>query len=184
MKKALIIAVMSLIANIADAQLWVGGQISSFKGKSTYIEGNKVKTRTFKFLPEAGYSINDKWDIAVRLGIDYSHAKFSSDGKKKRCAYILEPYVRYNVCDFGGVSLFIDGGVGVENGDFFYDNTYYKSETMVGVGVRPGIKYDATQHLSLVASFGGLGYQYVGGDNHVGFNLNGNSLAIGCYYKF
>ena len=183
MKKSIIIACLCLCSSIANAQFWVGGQISSTKGKNTSIPGNTVKTRSFKFLPEVGYAFNNDWEVAVRIGIDYSKAKFSSDKSKARSAFIIEPYARYNVCNLGkNVSFFLDGGIGIENGDFFHKGEYYKSETMFGAGIRPGIKYRATNKMTLVATFGGLGVNIIDKNTDAGFNLNGNSLTIGCYF--
>lgn len=183
MKKTIIIACLCMLANVANAQFWVGGQFHSSKGKSEYLDGNKVKTRTFKLLPEVGYSLNDDWDIAVRIGIDYSKAKFSSDPKKAASAIVFEPYARYKLCEISNFDLFIDGGVGIENGDFFYNGQYYKSETLFGIGIRPGLRYKATDKLTLTATFGGLGYRHINKNDDFGFNFNGNSLTIGCYYN-
>jgi len=184
MKKSFILACMCLFVSVAKAQFWIGGQISNVKSKSTYIDSDHVKTRSFKFLPEAGYVINDKWDVAVRMGVDYSYAKFSSESKKRRSAFVFEPYVRYKFYETGRLGFFIDGGVSVENGDFFYQGNYHKSDTMFGFGVRPGVKYDATDHLTFVASFGGLGLNHIDKETNVGFNVNSDALTFGAYYAF
>ncbi|MBO7570357.1 MAG: porin family protein, partial [Bacteroidaceae bacterium] len=59
---AALVAVASLSAN---AQVWVGGEVGFSAGKTTF-DGNKAGTGTdFSFLPEIGYTLNDKFDIAV-----------------------------------------------------------------------------------------------------------------------
>lgn len=184
MKKSIIIAFLLLTATLVKAQVWVGGQVNITKGKSDAVDGLHTKTRVFKFLPEVGYVLNDKWDLAVSIGVDYSHAKLTTGGKKRRSAFVLEPYARYKVYENGTIGFFVDGGLSVENGDFFYNGTYYKSETMYGVGIRPGVKYNATDNLSFVATFGGLGVNHVQDETNVGFNFNGNALTVGAYYTF
>lgn len=187
MKKMILAALVAVCSLSANAQVWIGGQVGFATANYDNaidildVEGDKSVT-TFNITPEIGYTLNDKWDIAMQIGYNYS--------KVEDCdalgAFTVAPYARYTFANSGKVGFFLDMGFGIQTGDF-YSNALgkaYEDETAWHVGVRPGIKFAASDKVTLVATTGFLGYQAAGDDDAFGFNVNGNNLQIGAYYSF
>lgn len=173
MKKIILTAIVAIASLTANAQIWVGGEVGFNYHNNDAID---VSNTTFTVAPEIGYTLNDKWDLAIRIGDEYS----KPDPGDAANAFFVEPYARYTFYKTGKVGFFIDGGFSIKTGDF----DGYVDETMFGVGLRPGVKFAASDKVTFVASFGGLGYKKVADDSDFGFNVNGNMLHFGCYYSF
>ena len=62
MKKVLLSAVVVMMSFVASAQVWMGGSL----GLDFTSADDEVMT-TFSFAPEVGYTLSDKWDIAIAL---------------------------------------------------------------------------------------------------------------------
>ena len=124
MKKMILTALVAVASLAANAQVWVGGEVGFSSGKTT-IDGNKQGTgANFNFLPEIGYTLNDKFDIA--LGIGFTHFNGNGDAYLdfnskdsygidaipyvNKNAFILNPYVRYKFVKSGDFTFFVDGG--------------------------------------------------------------------------
>lgn len=180
MKKIILTAIVAVASLGANAQIWVGGQLG-FNYNTVKFGDDKLETTTFSLAPEVGYTLSDKLDIAIALREDYASQK---DGESVN-AFSVNPYVRYTFYQTGKVGFFVDGGfsVGVQSFDGSDDNL-----TIWGIGIRPGVKYAASDKVTLVASFGGLGYQQAKcGDvsiSDLGLNVDGNALQFGLYYSF
>ena len=180
---AALVAVSSLSAN---AQVWVGGQLGfnyNTDERSNYPA--KIETTTFSIAPEVGYTLDENWDLAIALEEGYRSVK---DGNSSN-TFKVTPYARYTFFKTGQVGFFLDMGfnVGV---------TSYKAKvgpdpenaTTWGIGVRPGVKFAASDKVTFVASVGLLGFQQWKQDklkeSDLGFNVNGNALQFGLYYSF
>ena len=169
MKKIILTALVAIVAVTANAQVWVGGELGF---NHTDYKHSDPDITSFVIAPEVGYSLSDKWDIAIALGDRYQKMK---DHDATNDIYV-NPYARFTFFKTGKVGFFVDGGFSILTGD---------SPTEFGVGIRPGIKFAASDKVTLVASFGGLGYKNVEDNNsEFGFNVNGNKLMFGCYYSF
>ncbi|MCH5176708.1 MAG: outer membrane beta-barrel protein [Prevotellaceae bacterium] len=179
MKKIILTAIVAVASLGANAQIWVGGQLGfNISDREDLGEG---KTTTFSIAPEVGYTLNDKFDLAIALRESNTSVK---DGDSSN-TFTVNPYARYTFFQTGKVGFFVDGGfsVGVQSFDGSDDNL-----TIWGIGIRPGVKYAASDKVTLVASFGGLGYQQAKcGDvsiSDLGLNVDGNALQFGLYYSF
>ena len=171
MKKIILSAVIALAAMTANAQVWVGGGLgfthSDFE--DTYPD---LDCTEFYIAPEIGYTLNDKWDLAIALGDSYTKVK---DGDAVN-DFFVNPYARYTFYKTGKVGFFVDGGFEVQAGD---------SPTEFGIGLRPGVKFAASDKVTFVATFGRLGYYNVEDvGNKFGFDFDGRGLFFGCYYTF
>ena len=168
MKRFFLSAIVAVIAMTANAQIWVGGELGF---TYTDFDSHDESMTSFVIAPEVGYTLNEKWDIAIALGDRYSKMK-NHDATND---IYVNPYARYTFFKTGKVGFFVDGGFSILTGD---------SPTEFGVGIRPGIKFAASDKVTLVASFGGLGYKKVEDSySQFGFDVNGNKLMFGCYYS-
>ena len=184
MKKFILTAIVAVAAMTANAQIWVGGQLGyTFSKLNNDLTGD-VKVNEFTILPEIGYSLNDKWDIALQIGDQYQSVKVGDGKAESANAFVVAPYARYTFYKTGKVGFFLDGGFSIKTGDITVDDVTLEDETMFGVGIRPGVKFAASDKVTFVASFGGLGYEKVSDYSKFGFNVNGNALQFGCYYSF
>lgn len=187
MKKIILTALVAVASLGANAQVWLGGQVGF--ATASYDKGNAnleilpdKSVTTFNITPEIGYTLSDKWDLALQIGYNYTKV----EDKDAEGAFTVAPYARYTFATSGKVGFFLDMGFGIQTGDF-YSNALRKSysdETAWHVGLRPGVKFAASDKVTLVASTGFLGYQAAGDDNAFGFNVNGNNLQLGVYYSF
>ena len=192
---AALVAVASLSAN---AQVWVGGEVGFSAGKTTN-NGTKFGSGAdFNLIPEIGYTLNDKFDIAVAIGIAHNNgngkAYAGSQGYDaygmvlddvNRNAFTLNPYVRYKFANAGDFTFFVDGG-------FSYTMIHYSGNddnaNQWGLGFKPGIAYNISDKVSLVAHIGRLDYNFFKqGDiknNEFNMGVSGNNLTFGAYVSF
>ena len=192
---AALVAVASLSAN---AQVWVGGEVGFSAGKTTN-NGTKLGAGAdFNLIPEIGYTLNDKFDIAVAIGIAHNNgngkAYAGTEGYDvyvgalddvNRNAFTLNPYVRYKFANAGDFTFFVDGG-------FSYTMIHYSGNDDNGnqwsLGFKPGIAYNISDKVSLVAHIGRLDYNFFKqGDiknNEFNMGVSGNNLTFGAYVSF
>lgn len=174
MKKFILAAFAAVATLSANAQIWAGGSLgfgvtSPDKGEST---------TTYTIAPEVGYSLNDKWDIALEIGL----AGSSTDGNTST-NFSIEPFARYKFAELGKVKFFADGLVGFGSIETKV-NDVKVSQDMFRIGVRPGIAYALTDKLSIDSTIGWFGYKNVKDSyNQFGLELS-NALSFGLYYEF
>jgi hypothetical protein len=179
MKKLLLMAVMAVATLGASASDWyAGGQVTF--GRTTDSTSG-VKTTQVTVLPELGYNLSERFAVGSVLGVSYRKS-----GGEEKTVFQINPYARYTYLKAGKVNLFVDGcvdlGIGRAHGD---------TAVEYGIGLRPGVSLNLTEHFSLVAHVGFLGYQS-GNDaakrngcpENWGLNLNSNNLMFGFYYSF
>ena len=187
MKKFILTAIVAVAAMTANAQIRVGGQFG-YDHSQYKPDGLEATSNHFSILPEIGYTLNDKWDIAVQIGDEYVQTKTKALGvtdKESFNTFVVAPYARYTFYKTGKVGFFLDGGFSIKTGDIVVDDEVtFEDETGFGIGIRPGVKFAASDKVTFVASFGGLGYEKVSDYSKFGFNVNGNALQFGCYYSF
>ena len=197
MKKILLTALVAVASLAANAQVWIGGEVG-FSATKTSIDGEKFgAAANFNLLPEIGYTINDKFDIAMTIGLahrngngDYyagSNNFENFDGMLddvNRNAFTINPYVRYKFAKTGDFTFFVDGG-------FSYTMIHVSGDDDNGnqwaLGFKPGIAYNLTEKVSLVAHIGDLGYAfYKRGDvksNTFDMGIS-NNISFGAYVSF
>jgi len=195
MKKIFMMAVMAVAALSANAQVWVGGEVgfTSSHVNTNYGVGTVCETaKEFSFQPEVGYSLNDKFDVAIKLGYAYASEKeFSKAGKAydNVNTWTVNPYVRYKFVKAGNFFAFVDGGIGYATA---HAKGVKKNVNIFGVNITPGIAYSVSNKVTLVSHLGeGLYYNHTwkGTDegkeagfhaNNVGFRLF-NGITFGAY---
>ena len=184
MKKIILTALVAVASLSANAQVWLGGSLGFNYTKQSIKGGSDASMTTFTISPEVGYSLSDKWDIALQIGDEYQSVKVGNGKAESMNAFVVAPYARYTFYKTGKVGFFVDGGFSIKTGDFSEEGIDFEDETMWGIGIRPGVKFAASDKVTFVASFGGLGYRSAGDFSQLGFNVNGNALQFGCYYSF
>lgn len=177
MKKVLF-AIALLSSVMANAQTWIGGSIGLDFVKPDY-QGAKTIT-TFSIAPEFGYSCSDKFDVAISL----SESFINYNGETAN-NITVEPYARWTFANSDKVSFFLEGGFGVGYAEYVDDAVLEDSQVEFHIGFRPGVKFEMSDKVGLVAKLGFIGYQKVEDTyDAFGFNVNNNSLSLGMYYNF
>lgn len=174
MKKIILSLVVVFAAIAANAQdIFVGGSFG-------WTHNDATDHNAFNISPEVGYNFNENWAVAGIIA--YTHDKV---GSVKFNGFAIEPYARYTFFRKNIVRLFVDGALGFstnkqKDGD---------SENGFEIGFKPGIAIDVTDHLSLEAKYGFLGYRdqfsLAGANASVsGLDLDPNSLTFSVKYAF
>ena len=168
MKRFLLMLVVAFTAMAASAQIYVGGELGFWH------DGDKeVGETTFTLAPSVGYELNENWAVGGNLMLSFQ--------KDVKNVFGIEPYARWSYFKNGMVRLFLDMGMGIavtdpEEGD---------SDTGWNIGVKPGIALHLTDHFSILAKAGFLGYaDEYGYQNGFGLSVNGESLTFGIEYTF
>ncbi len=177
MKKIILSAIVALSALAADAQVWGGGSIGF--GVKDFDAADKSQV-SYEIAPEIGYSLNEKWDVAIALryqsvsnvgGVDNSDVDI----------YTINPYARYTFATSGIASFFVEGTLG------FSSTKSSGSDAVTGfnIGVRPGVKFTVSDKIDLVSKLGFLGYETKKDNyNEFGFSVDNTNISLGVYYKF
>ena len=198
MKKILLTALVAVATLTANAQVWVGGEVGFSAGKTTS-DGEKLGAgANFNLIPEIGYTINDKFDIAMAIGISHfngnggyytgtsNYAVYDGDlADVNRNTFTLNPYVRYKFAKAGDFTFFVDGG-------FDFAMIHYsgadKNANQWGLGFKPGIAYNLSDKVSLVAHVGQLSYNFFKWEevknNEFNMGVSGNNITFGAYVNF
>ena len=209
MKKIVLMAAFAVASIAASAQVYVGGSLG-FESRNAG-EGTKA-SMAFSIAPEVGYKLSDNLAVGIQLGYSATNdgAAVGEDGEnnvesvlknvesmegnkpegaKTYGIFNVAPYVRYTFAQTGAASFFVDGGVYASfltGGDDSYKGTVF------GVGVRPGVKFAASEKVDVVAKLGYLGWK--GGNKDAqangyaksafGINANNTNLELGILYNF
>lgn len=176
MKKVILAVLVAFTSMAASAQVWMGGSLGlDFKKP----EGGKTET-SLTVSPEVGYTLSDKWDIAIAINENY----VSCDGESAN-SISVEPYARYTFAKAGIASFFVDGGVSIGSVEYSDGNWYDESVMAYTIGFRPGVKLAISEKVCFVTKLGFLGYQKVEDSyENYGFNVNNNALSFGMYWSF
>lgn len=160
MKKVFLLCIAAMMAFAANAQVYIGGQVS-------FTANSDNKTNALTILPEVGYTFNEHWTVGGTIG--FVSAKV---GDNTTSWFAFGPYARYTFLELGPVSVFCDGGFSILSGN---------DDTTWSVGLYPGIAIPVGEKLSFVAHVGELSYS-----SNTTFNLgvNANNVTAGLYYSF
>lgn len=183
MKKTLAVAMLMFVGLAARAQFYAGGTVGWYHSFDEHRSGGAL-------LPEGGYQVDEHWTAGLTMGyINDRSTRVKedptvADENSRTKAFILEPYARYTVFDFGRVSVFVDGVLGLATSKTSSDS---ESRGSMRLGVRPGASVKLGKHFSFVTHVGFLGY----GDsrprlfkNGYGFDFEGGNVSFGAYYNF
>lgn len=192
MKKILMTLAAVAVATTMNAQVWFGGQIGFTQD---HVSNSKVSTNDLFVKPEIGYNLDDKFAVAVALGYQYQ----GTTGVAHTNTWSIQPYLRYTFVKAGNFAAFIDGGLTYSTA---HEKGLKKNTNSLGVFVKPGIAYNVSEKVTLVAHLGNLdGGAYFkhswngefAGDtkypaqasshsNHWGLQLL-NGISFGAYYN-
>lgn len=177
MKKIILSAIVALSALAADAQVWAGGSISF--GVKDYDATDKSQI-SYEISPEIGYSLNEKWDVAIALSADITNNVLGV-ADKDLTIYSINPYARYTFATTGIASFFVEGGFTFGSAK----ESHSDAKTSFSIGVRPGVKIALSDKVSLVSKLGFLEYETVKDTyNNFGFSFDNTDISLGVYYNF
>ena len=198
---AALVAVASLSAN---AQVWVGGEVG-FTANKTTDNGTKIGNASyFNLIPEIGYVVNDKFDVAIALGLSHYNGDGNVSGvvandivvsnkgvNVNRNSFKLNPYVRYKFAQAGDFTFFADGGFAfymIHNNQYKGADGKTKNANAWDLAIKPGIAYNISDKVSLVAHIGRLSYSFGKWEdrktNAFDMGVTGNDLTFGAYVSF
>ena len=186
MKKVLLMAAFAVASLAANAQLYVGGTVGFQTGKQYDGADNVYK---FNIAPEIGYNLSEDFAVGIALGFTNYNGDFDAENwaatatkaPESLTDFKISPYARYTFWKTGIASFFIDGGVDIRlrNKD---------RGTLMGFGLRPGVKLSASEKVDFVAQLGMIGYQFAsekaGKGNTFGLGIDNTTVAFGVYYNF
>lgn len=188
MKKFILSMVLVLsCALFANSQLYLGGTLGfSYSKLNLDAETNQSGT-SFKFLPEIGWQINNKFAAGITIGyikglaalgtFDPSDLKgfvtglastatdVSSDDiiNTSMSAFRIAPYSRYTVFKKKWFEIFIDGVIGFNFGKAKADNSEINDSrniTTFEIAFKPGVAFEVTKNIKLFAKLAAVGFQH------------------------
>ena len=176
MKKILMsmVALFAAVTKNAQNEMYVGGTLN-FQTKA-----NAANKSVMTIAPEIGMSLNEQFGVGAIFSYTASQDVSNS--------FRINPYLRYNALEIGKVKVFVDGGV-------YYSNFKPEggdSDSAFGLNVTPGIAYNVTDHISIVAHANPVFNLDITspavGDSRTSVNLlrtfNVNTFNFGFYYNF
>ena len=186
MKKFFLVAAMAFFALGANAQWFVGGDVSiwSTKYDSNSLFSDQKRELEWNVSPYVGYNLSDRWAILADLSIGQTLNNGGYEGSHS-LALKIGPFVRYTYASIGMVDFFLTGGF-----QYGLDRNYGKSivdqsYNLFWVGIEPGVKLNLADRFALVAHIGALGYSYEEGYmSDFGFNLSARTLSLGAELRF
>lgn len=190
MKKLFIALVFVATGLVANAQLFIGGNIgfSSSNGSEEYITtiGNESETEIdyfdrvsdFVIAPTIGFMTSDAIGFGATIGFAKGTIKHCTDpakvefnNKESISAFTIAPFFRYVFGDFGKIKLYADAKLPLE---FSSVKTQHEDEDKIveekgpkgfGIGfyIQPAFTYQFNEHISFNAELGllSLGYSHV-----------------------
>ena len=182
MRKFILTLFALLFALTGSAQFYAGGRLGWWRD-------GEIHHKRFSIQPEVGYEWNDCLSFGAVIGYYKDRTPLVKESMPAGEAgtvtnsFEFAPYVRYNVLKAGPVCLFVDGTVSFASSKTFSQ----KSRNSFRIGARPGVSVALGKDFYAVAHAGFVGYAeskaglYRAG---VGFDLSGNELTAGLFYRF
>lgn len=168
MKKFLMVAILAVLGAVsAKAQVRLGGEVMVWYN-------NDTEVTSYKFIPEIGYKFNDRWEVGTDIG-------FAGNSNQEGLSFELAPFARYTFLRAGMFSMFGEGGFAVA--------TAKHKDTAFNIGLRPGVDLELSEHWSLEAHLGFLGFATnkggIAGMQASGFGFDfANGTSFGLIYQF
>jgi opacity protein-like surface antigen len=176
MKKILLLVAFAVASIAANAQSYVGGGINFSKQGDNF---------SFGIAPEIGTALNEKWGV----GLAFNFAK----QKNVDPTFAINPYVRYQALQVNRWNIFVDGGVFFSRANAADPTLGGDPTNEFGLNVAPGVAYNLTDKISIVAKAGNLlslNFSKPGDDLCMNFMANTNNnfsfggLTFGFYFNF
>ena len=192
MKKTILIMLVSVLCTgFVNAQVYLGGSLG-FNTETEKPEiGDKTTTTSFSFAPEVGYSLSSKFDLGIALGISNSKTKVGTVENKSNL-WGIAPYARYSPVEFGKFSIWGQADLFIAGGE-----RNLQKFTSFGLDIHPVLKYDLSDHFSLLANLNFLNFGFSqtkikDGSTTTNFGLGIDSgdvvtlgaISVGFVYKF
>ena len=162
MKKLFITIAFVAATMFAQAQLFVGGELG-FAFGSTKVESTKVnKSFDFTLAPTVGYMFNDNMGVGIDLLFNLDKDKtpktegMQTDDVNTLTTFGFAPYFRYVFAEIDNFKFYADAKINFEMGKAKnkYDGKTTEGDktTDFGINIVPGLQYNFTDHISMVAS--------------------------------
>ena len=220
MKKGLFLffALIAMACGSAFAQLAVDGQLGFNYGSA----GDNNSRIAFRLLPGLSYELSNDIALGGRIGFDYNASSTSSGEEQKEKSsstksdfiFHVVPYVRYFALGNDRLKLFCDaqlplsfGSVGASKMTAGGKTTSTDGNSVFGVGLQlvPGLKYELTNQIALIATANvvrfGVMYNSTSvksgdttvttsstsfglGINHAGYEKGTAPFMVGCQFSF
>ena len=200
-----------------ESKYYVGGTLG-FTWSKMKSDGGSQSGASVKVMPEVGYNVNDKISAGVALGYSHGYAAFggidfndlksiantvastaadvAKDNYGKINSLRFAPYVRYNFWQTGKLKFFVEGSLGYIHVGVKSDNLSSNGIpnnpvlNVVELNIRPGLSFDASKKITLLAKVGSLGFIH-GKEkrsgtklSRFGFDMDTYNILLGMNYNF
>lgn len=190
MKKLFITLAFVAAAFFAQAQLFVGGSLGFDNAKDPF-NSMAEKVTTISVLPTVGYMFADNMGVGADFGMTFEKEEYAAGGEQKTTDFVIAPYFRYVFAEIDNFKFYGDLRLDLKFGKIKADGMDDVKTSTVGFGVVPGLSYDLTDNISMVATLNVLRLGYTQNKNDddkessFGFGVNENTpLNIGFVYTF
>ena len=178
MKKFFISAVLATaIVFSASAQFWVGGSVGFASERENNADGDRIWSESvFSISPEVGFSLNNRWDVGLGLGLINEGFRVGSDGDRESASFFsVAPFVQYTFLEFGRIQLLCRASVG-----FGMLNDDDWRETVFGINVTPFVHYVISDRFNLFAGLNFLSLNFA----RLSESFDGTSLGSASMFDF
>lgn len=200
-----------------ESKCYVGGTLG-FTWSKMKTDGSSQSGASVKVMPEVGYNLNDNISVGVALGYSHGYAAFggidfndlksiantvastaadvAKDNYGKINSIRFAPYARYNFWQTGKLKFFVEGSLGYIHVGVKSDNLSSSGIpnnpvlNVVELNLRPGLSFDASKKITLLAKVGSLGFIH-GKEKHsgtklnrFGFDMDTYNILLGMNYNF
>jgi opacity protein-like surface antigen len=191
MKKLFITIAFVAAAFFAQAQLFVGGSLGFDQTKDSPDNPLVEKNTKFSVLPTVGYMFADNMGVGADFGMTFEKDEYVVGDEEKTTDFVIAPYFRYVFAEIDNFKFYGDLRLDLKFGKVKADGADDVKTSTVGFGVVPGLSYDLTDNISMVATLNVLRLGYTQNkyddekDSKFGFGVNENTpLNIGFVYTF
>lgn len=181
MKKVFLTLVAVATMGIANAQLFVGGNLgfgmnsgnNKYTEDGTTVTTNYPKTTEWTVAPKIGFQVNKlSFGAIIELNSEktITEGKYVKDDKltEKYFGWGVCPFVRYNAFEYGNFSLFCELQIPITSGQ---NKTKYEN------GTNPVVESDGAKEFGFaIQVVPGLNYKL---SDHLSFDLYVNLLQLG-----
>lgn len=194
MKKLIVLIAIcfaALCTTNVSAQSFISGQ---FGFSRTSVADSDIKTSSFTFMPNYGYSLNEKILVGASLGYTMD-SRDNGTTKTTTSMFNIYPYARLYGKVAEKFAIYGEGGIRVGFGNTKYTAAGIDAKTpssIFGIGIKPGVQYFFTDKWSMNAAYGNLGFSLsTEGEGsgkvkttNFGLDLNPGTLQFALNYHF
>lgn len=177
MKKILMAAALVVAANMASAQMFIGGAID-FNTKASKIsfdgeDSKQPSTTSFAIFPEIGFAAGDRWDLGLEFGVgvtSINQRDVAPDADKAtQTTWKVAPFARFSAIEFckGKFEVLLKGSIGYNGAsvkNYEFQGEAIEEATMAGFGINitPMIAYNISDRFTILANINCLrvGFDY------------------------